>query len=38
LDGSVSHLREFVNVQHGVERYMYAYHLPALRRHVRLPL
>jgi hypothetical protein len=26
LDGSVLHLREFVNVQHGVERYMYAYH------------
>ena len=26
LDGSLLHLREFVNVQHGVERYMYAYH------------
>jgi Family of unknown function (DUF6516) len=26
LDGSVLHLREFVNVQHGVERFMYAYH------------
>jgi hypothetical protein len=26
LDGSVLHLREFVHVQHGVERYMYAYH------------
>jgi hypothetical protein len=26
LDGSVVPLREFVNVQHGVERYMYAYH------------
>src|SRR5215510_15012883 len=26
LDGSVLHLREFVNVQHGIERYMYAYH------------
>jgi Family of unknown function (DUF6516) len=26
LDGSVLHLREFVSVQHGVERYMYAYH------------
>jgi Family of unknown function (DUF6516) len=26
LDGSVLHLREFVNVQHSVERYMYAYH------------
>jgi hypothetical protein len=26
LDGSVLDLREFVNVQHGVERYIYAYH------------
>ncbi|GIW43123.1 MAG: hypothetical protein KatS3mg077_0405 [Candidatus Binatia bacterium] len=26
LDGSVLHLREFINVQHGVDRYMYAYH------------
>lgn len=26
LDGSLLHLREFVNVQHGVERYMYVYH------------
>lgn len=26
LDGSLLHLREFVNVEHGVERYMYAYH------------
>jgi len=26
LDGSLLHLREFVNVQHGIERYMYAYH------------
>jgi hypothetical protein len=26
LDGSQLHLREFVNVEHGVERYMYAYH------------
>ena len=26
LDGSVLHLREFVNVQYGIERYMYAYH------------
>jgi hypothetical protein len=26
LDSSVLHLREFVNVQHGVERYVYAYH------------
>lgn len=25
-DGSVLHLREFVNVQYGIERYMYAYH------------
>jgi hypothetical protein len=25
LDGSRLHLREFVNIQHGVERYMYAY-------------
>jgi hypothetical protein len=25
LDGSLLHLREFVNVQHGVERYMYVY-------------
>ncbi|MCP4104113.1 MAG: hypothetical protein GY749_01025 [Desulfobacteraceae bacterium] len=24
-DSSVLHLREFVNVQHGTERYMYAY-------------
>ncbi len=24
-DCSVLHLREFVNVQHGIERYMYAY-------------
>jgi hypothetical protein len=26
LDGSVLHLREFVKVQHSVERYIYAYH------------
>ena len=26
LDGSQLHLREFVNVEHGIERYMYAYH------------
>jgi hypothetical protein len=26
LDSSQLHLREFVNVEHGVERYMYAYH------------
>jgi hypothetical protein len=26
LDGSILHLREFVNVQHGIERYMCAYH------------
>jgi hypothetical protein len=26
LDGSFLHFREFVNVQHVVERYMYAYH------------
>lgn len=26
LDGSQLHLREFVNVEHGTERYMYAYH------------
>jgi hypothetical protein len=26
LDGSLLHLREFVNVEHGIERYMYAYH------------
>lgn len=26
VDGSVLHLREFVNVQHNVERYIYAYH------------
>jgi hypothetical protein len=26
FDGSILHLREFVNVQHNVERYMYAYH------------
>lgn len=26
LDGSQLHLREFVNVQHGIDRYMYAYH------------
>lgn len=26
FDGSVLHLREFINVQHGVDRYMYAYH------------
>ena len=25
LDGSLRHLRAFVNVQHGVERYMYVY-------------
>jgi hypothetical protein len=25
LDGSVLHFREFVNVQHGVERYIYAF-------------
>ena len=25
-DGSILHLREFVNVQHDSERYMYAYH------------
>ena len=26
LDGSILHLREFVNVEQGTERYMYAYH------------
>jgi hypothetical protein len=26
IDGSMLHLREFVNVQHDIERYMYAYH------------
>lgn len=26
LDGSLLHLREFINAQYGVERYMYAYH------------
>jgi len=26
LDGSLLHLREFVNVQHGVDRYTYVYH------------
>jgi hypothetical protein len=26
LDDSQLHLREFVNVEHGVERYMYVYH------------
>jgi hypothetical protein len=26
LDESQLHLREFVNVEHGVERYMYVYH------------
>lgn len=26
LDRSVLHIREFVNVQHGIERYMYAFH------------
>jgi hypothetical protein len=26
LDGSQLHLREFVNVEHGIERYMYVYH------------
>jgi Family of unknown function (DUF6516) len=26
LDSSQLHLREFVNVEYGVERYMYAYH------------
>lgn len=26
LDGSLLHLREFVNVEHGIDRYMYAYH------------
>jgi len=26
LDGSQLHLREFVNVEHGTELYMYAYH------------
>jgi hypothetical protein len=26
LDGSQLHLREFVNVERGTERYMYAYH------------
>lgn len=26
LDGSQLHIREFVNVENGVERYMYAYH------------
>jgi prepilin-type processing-associated H-X9-DG protein len=26
LDGSVLHVREFVNVETGIERYMYAYH------------
>ena len=25
LDGSLLHLREFINVQHGIERYMYVY-------------
>lgn len=26
LDGSCLHFREFVNVEHGLERYTYAYH------------
>ena len=26
LDGSLLHLREFVNVEYGIERYMYAHH------------
>lgn len=26
LDGSSLHFREFVNVEHGAERYMYVYH------------
>ena len=26
LDGSLLHLREFVDMEHGSERYMYAYH------------
>lgn len=26
LDSSQLHLREFVNVEHGIEHYMYAYH------------
>jgi len=26
LDGSQLHLREFINVEHNVERYMYVYH------------
>lgn len=26
LDGSVLHLREFINVQHGIDRYTYVYH------------
>lgn len=26
VDGSLLHLREFVNVEHDVERYMYVYH------------
>ena len=26
VDGSILYLREFVNAQHDVERYMYAYH------------
>jgi hypothetical protein len=30
LDGSQLHLREFVNVEHGIERYMYAYHCQRL--------
>ena len=25
LDGSLLHLREFIHVQHGIERYMYVY-------------
>ena len=30
LDGSLLHLREFVDVEHGIERYMYAYHYQRL--------
>jgi hypothetical protein len=30
LDGSILHLREFVDVQLGIERYMYAYHYQRL--------
>jgi hypothetical protein len=30
LDGSLLHLREFVDVEHAIERYIYAYHYQGL--------